>query len=115
MASDHGRNLENRTLKEYDSRKCLQAEGFSSSLSQGQSMSGRALCVVRIVCTESMNDFLMWSDTPKHKGRYRLKDKHFLKDAEEKGKEVWKRRCEEAKQEKKNKGLKYTAQRRLFT
>jgi len=76
MASDHDGNLESRTLKEYDSRKCLQAEGFSSSLSQGQSMCGRALCVVRIVRTESMNDFLMWPDTPKHKGRDRLKDSH---------------------------------------
>lgn len=44
-----------------------------------------------------------------------FENKHLLKDTEEKGKEVWKRRCEEAKQEKKNKGPKYTAQRRLFT
>jgi len=40
--------------------------------------------------------------------------KHLLKNAEEKGKELWKRRCEEAEQEKKNKGPKYTAVRKLF-
>jgi len=39
-------------------------------------MSGRALCVARIVQTESMDDFLMWPDTPKHKGRDRLKDNY---------------------------------------
>jgi len=76
MASYHDGNLESRTLKEYDSRKCLQAEGSSSSLSQGQSMSGRALCVGRIIRTESMNDFLMWPDTPKHKGTDILMDNH---------------------------------------
>lgn len=76
MVSNHDGYLESRTLKEYDSRKCLQAEGSSSSLSQGQSMSSRALCVARIVCIESMNDFLMWPDTPRLKGRVRLKDKH---------------------------------------
>jgi hypothetical protein len=76
MASDHDGNLESKTLKEDDSKKCLQAEGSSSSLSQGQSLSGTVLCVARIVCTESMNDFLMWPDTPKHKGRDRLKDNH---------------------------------------
>lgn len=44
-----------------------------------------------------------------------FENKHLFKDAEEKGKEVWKRRCEEAKQEKKNKCPKYTARRKLFT
>lgn len=76
MVSNHNGNSESRTLKEYDGRKRLQAEGSSSSFSEGQSMSGRALCVARIVRTLCMNDFLLWPDTSKHKGRDRLKDNH---------------------------------------
>jgi hypothetical protein len=37
-------------------------------------VSGTAVCVPRTVHTEPMNDFLMWPDTPKHKGRDSLKD-----------------------------------------
>jgi hypothetical protein len=69
MTADHNRNLGTRTPKEDDSRKCLQPERSSSSLSQEQSMISRALCVGRIVCAELMNDFLKWPDTPKCKGK----------------------------------------------
>lgn len=54
MAPAHDGNLGNLTLKDYVSRKCLQAEEYTSSLPQEQCMSGRDFCVVRIVHTEPM-------------------------------------------------------------
>jgi hypothetical protein len=69
MTADHDGNLGTRTPKEDDSRKCLQAEQSSSSLSQEQSVISRASCVARIVCNEPINDFLKWPDTPKGKGK----------------------------------------------
>jgi hypothetical protein len=69
MTADHDDNLESRTPKEDVSRKYLQAERYSSSLSQEQSMSSRAFCVARILCIESMDDFLMLPDTLKRIGK----------------------------------------------
>lgn len=69
MMADHDGNLGTRTPKEDDSRKCIQAEQSSSSLSQEQSMISRASCVERIVRTEPVNDFLKWPDKPKCEGK----------------------------------------------
>lgn len=69
MATDCDGNLGSRTSKGNVSRICLQAEGSSGSLSQEQSVSGRALCVARIVCIESMNNYLVWPVTAECKGK----------------------------------------------
>jgi hypothetical protein len=79
----------------------------------------RATSVARVVSTEHISEFLAWPETPKHKGRRRVErqpfaitsgkyqemfeKKHFAKAAGEEKKQGWKRKCEEAKQEKKNK------------
>jgi len=131
MTDDHDRKLGTRTPKENDSRKCLQVKQSSSNLSQEQSMISRASCVARIVCTEPMNDFLKWPDTPKCEDKRQTEQQPsaktpekyremvdmtcLLKDMEEKENEVQKRRHEEAKQERKNKGPKHTARRKLIT
>lgn len=131
MMADHDGNLGTRTPKEDDSRKSIQAERSSSSLSQEQSVISRTSCVARIVHIEPVNDFLKWPDTPKCEGKiqtewqllaktsekYReMVDKTcLLKDTEEREYEVQKRRHEEAKQERKNKGPKHTARRKLIT
>lgn len=56
--ADHDGNLGTRTPKEDDSRKSIQAERSSSSLSQEQSVISRTSCVARIVHIEPVNDFL---------------------------------------------------------
>jgi hypothetical protein len=82
MTADHDGNLGTRIREEDDSRKCLQAEQSSSSLSQEQSMISRASCVARIVCTEPMNDLLKWPDTPKCKGKRQTEQQPFAKTSE---------------------------------
>jgi len=76
--------------------------GIVEVILRQKSMRSTALGVARIVHIESMNDFLMWPYTPKHKGKrqterhpieitsekykYMFEMKHFAKDAEEKEK-----------------------------
>jgi hypothetical protein len=89
----------------------------------------RALSVARLVRNEHISEFLVWPDTPKCKGRKRLKrqpfaitsgkyqemfnKKHLAKAAEEEKKQGQKRKCEEAKQEKKSKVPKHTVKREI--
>jgi hypothetical protein len=68
MTADHNANLESGTLK-VDNRKSLPVEGSCSNLSCRKSVCSRASSVARVVSTEYMNEFLVWPDTPKHKGK----------------------------------------------
>jgi hypothetical protein len=129
ITADHDVNLESGTPK-VDNRKSLPAEGSCSNLSGRQSMCSRASSVARVVSTEYMSEFLVWPDTPKHKGKRRVErqpfaitsvkyqkmfqKKYFTKAAEEEKKQGWKRKREEAKQNKKNKVLKHADKRKFF-
>jgi len=45
-------------------------------------MISTASCVARIVCTEHMNDFLKWPDTPKCEGKSQTERQQFAKTSE---------------------------------
>jgi len=45
-------------------------------------MISRASCAARIACTEPMNDFLKWPDTPKCEGKRQTERQPFAKSSE---------------------------------
>lgn len=69
MAVHYDGNLRNRTLQEYVSKKCFEAERPSSTLSQEQCTSSTALCYARLELYIEPTNHIMWPDTPKCKGK----------------------------------------------
>jgi hypothetical protein len=92
MAADQDGNLGSRTPEDDVSRKCLQAEGPSRSLSQEQSKNHRALCFARILRTELTNDFITWPDTLKCKGTRQTERQSFAVTSE-KYRETFEKKC----------------------
>jgi hypothetical protein len=76
MTADHDVNLESGTPK-VDNRNSLPAEGSCSNLSGIQSVCSTASSVARVVSTEYMSEFLVWPDTPKHKGKRQVETQPF--------------------------------------
>jgi hypothetical protein len=68
MAADSDVNLAIGTAK-IDYRIVLPAEVCCSNLYGGLSVCSRASSVMTVVCTEYMREFLVWLDTPQHKGK----------------------------------------------
>jgi hypothetical protein len=61
--------IQNNSL---NSHKNGDDHGCCSEMYAVQSMSSKVSCVIKVIQTEGMKEFLVWPDTPKRKGKRRM-------------------------------------------